>query len=403
LDYRYRPYLIIFVILVIPVDVLGQQTEGYEFTFHPDIWYNDVDGIRLGSLIEGRLSGTTEEGPHRMDAGIWLGTWFPSLPISYSLNYTEPVAALSNYANEFNIQLHSSVIEGYQSHGGGIHKRWQQNQNNHNFWQIGIDYRLEKRFDHEYVIFPQLWSNRWKGLIKPNLVHQHMNRFGIFNLNLHSRLNTVDRFFYTASVTLSQQISLGQNWELRLRGYSETISNDAYNEYRILLGSGPEIGMLNSRISRSKGSIPVLWVNRGLIHFAGGANMRGYQKSEIHSIVENNPRFYKRAAAMNIELDFPNPVQHTISNMDIISEFLSFRSYFFTDFAAAYGHEDSDENGFYSNLGAGLALSFNIPDYLGKPRGFVVRYESPFWLSDPDNNEKFHWRHLLGFGATITF
>lgn len=87
----------------------------------------------------------------------------------------------------------------------------------------------------------------------------------------------------------------------------------------------------------------------------------------------------------------------------MISEFLSFRSYLFTDLATVYGHSDSDADGFFSNLGAGLALSLNIPDYLGKPRGFVIRYESPFWLSDPAGNEKFHWRHLLGFGATITF
>lgn len=386
-----------------PVDIFSQGVKGYNFSVHPDIWYNDVDGIRLGSFIEGRISGTAEEVAHRIDAGIWVGTWFPSLPVSYNFNYTEPIESLSEYGNEFHLQFHSSVIEGYQSHGAGFNKRWQENQNYFNFWEIGIDYRFEKRFDHEYVLFPQIWSNRWKGLIKPNLVHQHINRLGIFNLNLHSRLNTVDRFFYSASVTLSQQIRIGQNWELRLRGYVEAISNDVYDEYKILLGSGPEIETLSSRISRSKGTIPVNWVNEGFIHFTGGANMRGYRESDINSLIENNPGFYKRAAAMNVEFDIPNPLQQTIRNTGMISDFLSFRSYLFTDLATANGHFNTDKEGFFSNLGAGLALTLNIPDYLGKPRGFVVRYESPFWISDPVDNENFHWRHLLGFGATITF
>lgn len=386
-----------------PVDVFSQQSGNYNLSFHPDIWYNDVDGIKAGTVFKGRMSGTAEEGPHRIDLGIWLGMWFPSLPISYDLTYTEPVSSLSEYGNEFNLQLHSMVREGYHSHGVSVNKRWQNDQDYHSFWQAGFDYKFEKRFDHEYILFPILWSDRWKGLIKPNFAHQHINRAGIFSFNLHSRLNTIDTFFYTASVSISQQIKIVGNWELRLRGYAETVSDDAYNEYMLLLSSGSEIERLDNRISRSKGTVPVNWMNKGYVHFAGGANMRGYQKPVINSIIENQPQLYKSAGALNIEFDFPNPIQYAITNTEMISGFLSFRSYFFTDLGSAYGHSDSDEDGIFSNLGAGLALSLNIPDYRGRPRGFVIRYESPFWLSDPDGNEKFHWRHLLGFGATITF
>jgi len=45
----------------------------------------------------------------------------------------------------------------------------------------------------------------------------------------------------------------------------------------------------------------------------------------------------------------------------------------------------------------------NIPDYLGKPRGFVLRYDIPFWLSDPDSGDSFKFRSLIGFGAVLSF
>jgi hypothetical protein len=56
-----------------------------------------------------------------------------------------------------------------------------------------------------------------------------------------------------------------------------------------------------------------------------------------------------------------------------------------------------------SDLGIGLQFSLNIPDYLGKDRGFALRYEIPFWLSDPSLGEKsFKFRNLIGIGAIIS-
>jgi hypothetical protein len=55
------------------------------------------------------------------------------------------------------------------------------------------------------------------------------------------------------------------------------------------------------------------------------------------------------------------------------------------------------------NAGIGLQFSLNIPDFLGKPRGFAIRYEVPFWISEPDaGDSNFEFSSLLGFGAVIS-
>src|SRR5690625_2965779 len=86
--------------------------------------------------------------------------------------------------------------------------------------------------------------------------------------------------------------------------------------------------------------------------------------------------------------------------MYCISDFLKFRSYLFMDAGrvlsdSEYGlkvtgtAQDPSASPLppptelMADAGAGISLSFNIPDNYGKPRGFVLRYEVPFWLSEP--------------------
>ncbi len=46
-------------------------------------------------------------------------------------------------------------------------------------------------------------------------------------------------------------------------------------------------------------------------------------------------------------------------------------------------------------------LSINIPDYLGKNRGLMLRYDLPLWLSHPGNEANFKFRNVIGLGAVI--
>src|SRR5690625_7707466 len=121
---RLLPVSLLFFIGFIP-QVKGQGS-GYEVIPKPDIWYNDVDGIRLGIILDGQVPGSFGDEPHRLDAGVWLGLWFPDLPVSYYVSFTEPISAWSKISSDAAIELVSSLQTGYHKHRIGVSQRQQQ-------------------------------------------------------------------------------------------------------------------------------------------------------------------------------------------------------------------------------------------------------------------------------------
>src|SRR5699024_4993792 len=71
--------------------------QNYEVSYAPDIWYNSVDGIRVGVRMRGKVPGSFKQGPHRLDAGLWLSTFIPASPVSYYFSLTEPITAISDF------------------------------------------------------------------------------------------------------------------------------------------------------------------------------------------------------------------------------------------------------------------------------------------------------------------
>lgn len=378
-------------------------TESYEGMFYPDLWYNDVDGIRVGVQFEGRVPGSDEEGPHRLDAAVWLGTWLPVNPLSYRVRYTEPIPSISTYGSEGSLQLLSSIREGYQQHGVSFHKRWQQPFNHRDVWEVSVGYHAEQRYNPDYTLFPELWSSEWKGLIRLTADHWQDNRVGNFRFSLSADANILHTPFVSGNLSIIQIIEIREEIKLKTRGYLGVTSRNALPEYRHLVGSGPAINKLENPLTRSRGTIPVAWAESGYLQTAGGANLRGYTRMEMRSLRNGNPELYASVAAWNLELDLPNPVNRLIQRSEILGSLLSFRSYLFSDTGFGPGFTETEPEKLLSSAGAGLALSLSIPDYLGNPRGFVIRYEVPFWLSQPGQEDSVSLRHLIGFGAVITF
>jgi len=420
------PLILLFTLFIIPDS--DAQTPGYEILPSPDLWYNDVDGILLGLQLKGQVPGTFEDGPHRLDAGIWLGLWFPKLPVSYHITYTEPIQRWSDYGSEANVQALSSIRTGYHNHGIGINKRWQRGFDERRYIEIGNYNSFEKRFDDEYTAFPVLWSDRDKYLSSFNVAMQNDNRFGWYQISADTKFQFNEDFYTVFSLTANQRIIFNDYWGVRLRGFLGAASSDVDPEYRYSRSMRPASQWMGNRFTRAKGTIPQSWIEGGNIQIAGGPNLRGYTSKDVKSFIPEScvecenitiPLLYRSFAAANIEVDYWNPVAKAFNEIPYASEFLSFRSYLFFDAGRSLHSESSfpieieegfaeerifeDSSGFYSNAGAGFSLSLNIPDYHGKPRGFVFRYEIPFWLSDPGEDDSFSFRHLIGFGATISF
>lgn len=383
-------------------NLLARQDSGaYELRFRPDLWYNDVDGIRPGVKIAGRVAGTGQEGPHRMDLVVRLGLWFPSLPVSYSLEYTEPLPFFSPPENEFHLRLHSSAGEGYQQHGATLRKRWQPGREYRNYFETGFGYHLRNRFDDNYLLFPQFWSDGRYGMIDAFLEHQHLNRAGIFRFSLFADLHAGDPEFGRFESVLLQQVAIHGSWQLRLRLHGELVTGSPPPEYRPMLSSGAGIHTFKSPMFRARGTVPSAWVRNGYVHYGAGPGLRGYTRGDIASLAGGNPRYFDSIGSINMEFDVPNPIQHAIGKLERVREFFSFRTYLFS--AGAVTGADAAQERRFAEAGAGLSLSFNVPDHLGRDRGFVIRYDVPAWLSQPGDESNWKWRHLIGIGAVITF
>lgn len=419
-------FSLLFFSILVPN--LHAQEESYGFTFAPDLWYNDVDGSRIGIRVLGEVNGTFKDGPHRVDVGIWLGTWLPKNPISYYASLTEPIAAISDFGSEGNIQFISSVRTGYSQHRIQFNKRWQQGFDEYSYKELALYFSQEKLIDDEYHPYSLLWHNQQKSLFGFNFKVSDSHDIGHFfaYAKLKQNINEESGSFTVGTIELQQRFNISARFKFRLRGFAGFTSDDATPEYRFMSSMAPAQDWIDNGISRAKGTIPMPWLNAGSFHVGGGANIRGYLNRDIR-ILNSLPDseglvvfpLFKSIWSLNSEFDFPNPINKRVKKINIIGDLVNLRSYLFFDigkgtdystYVFSFSNTVTPTEGVHNpskiiaNTGTGVQLSVNIPDYLGKDRGVFIRYEVPFWLSDvSDSESNFSFRQLIGFGAIFSF
>lgn len=378
--------------------------KNYEILPAPDFWYNDVDGIRAGLRLRGQVPGTFEDGPHRLDFGIWLGTWLPDLPVSYYLSFTEPIPSLSAFNSEASLQLKSSVRTGWQEHALGFNKRWQTGFNERNYREFSFFLRARNRFDREYVPYAQLWNEQWIGLADLGFDLYRENKPGYFSFNTRLMHNfDVDAPAFTRLTgSVKQRFNLGGQFNFKARLFAGVASDKTAPQYRFSHSISSPVDWMGSGFTRGKGTIPVPWMDRGLVQVSGGANLRGYVKQDIDSFkTPGSAALYTSIGSFNAELAYPNPINSAFGKIPVLGGFLKLKSYTFFDAGTSLGLTDVEDKRTLADAGLGFALSLNIPDYLGKPRGFVLRYDIPLWLSHPQDDPRFKFRNIIGIGAVI--
>lgn len=393
------------ITLLTPFSLLGQESgKSYEFLPAPDLWYNDVDGIRLGLRLKGQVPGSFEDGPHRLDLGVWLSTWFPDYPVSYYLSFTEPIASISGFGSEGNIQLVSSIRTGFHQHGISFNKRWQTGFNEQNFKELSISFRAEDRFESEYLLYPQLWQNEWLYLLGFDFNIQDENELGRYTAGTSSSVNVGGQTpgFINSRVEFQQLVELNDSFALRSRLFAGASSDNSPAQYLFSHSFMPTRGWMDKGLTRAKGTIPSNWMEQGLFQISGGANLRGYLSQDFDRLNDGQIPLFTSMGSANFEFDYPNPLDHVIGKIPVVGSIIDLRSYLFFDTGTSLGITKFEESRVLSDAGVGFMFSLNIPDYLGKPRGIKIRYDIPFWLSNPSDQTNFKYRNVIGIGAVIS-
>ncbi len=394
----------VLLFLFAPLLLFAQQKEqNYELLPAPDLWYNDVDGIRLGLRIKGQKPGTFGDGPHRLDFGVWLGTWLPQYPVSYYLSFTEPIPSISDFGSEGNIQLFSSIRTGFHRHGLAFNKRWQTGFNENNFKELSLSLRSEDRFKDAYLLYPRLWIDEWLYISAMDILYQKENGPGLLQAGSFTNINLGGPLpvFVQSKAEIQQLIALNDNFAIRGRLFAGIASEDTPPQYLFSNSFLPAIGWMGNGLTRAKGTIPTSWMDEGLFQVSGGANLRGYLERDFNLLNNGITPLYTSLGALNIEFDYPNPLDKAIKKIPVIGNILDLRSYLFIDTGTSLGLTSLEYEPVLADAGLGFMFSLNIPDYLGKSRGIRIRYDIPLWLSRPGADPHFKYRNIIGIGAVI--
>lgn len=411
MDFKKLNFIKIIVVIAAPFFLIvgsqkavAQSDQGYQIVPAPDMWYNSVDGVRVGVRLRGETPGTFGDGPHRINAGIWLGTKFPAHPVSYYFSLAEPIPSLSDFGSEANITIETSYRTGFQSHGFTFNKRWQTGFNELNYTELGIGMSAEHRFEDNYLLYSQLWREEWLFPLSAKLLRTSDNRAGryIISWSAHANFTGNHPDFFRTEIALHQRIPFSESFTFSGRIYTGLATERTAPEYLFFHSMNSARRWMDSGLTRARGTIPPVWMESGNIQITGGANLRGYLNQDIQALNNEAVPLYTSLSAVNVELDYPNPLNRFMTNVPVMGEFIDFRSYLFFDSGTSAGLTSIEESRILADAGPGFLLSINIPDYLGKSRGLIIRYDLPLWISHPGAESHFKFRNVIGIGAKIS-
>ncbi len=406
--YEFLPLLIFaWCFITVPgyAQTKGQKTSSYELLPAPDLWFNSVDGARIGIRLKGQVPGTFNDGPHRLNVGFWVGTKRPKIPVSYYLSFLEPINSWSDFGEEASVQLFSSVRTGFTHQGIAVNKRWQNGFDDSKYQKLKVYFHTEKLFDKSYQLFPWLWNQNWLTMLTFDYQLNNVNHLGkyLFKFELTAGVPNVNTYFEQIKGEYQQEIILGYGFQFRGRAFLGLSTNTTPLQMQFMTGLDSPENWLGNGFTRARGTIPPVWLKEGWIQYGGGPNLRGYANSNFKDLFNHRRPIYPNMGSINMEMIYPNPITHALSKIEFIGDLLKFHSYVFFDSGGIFHFSGNPVlQKPLSDSGAGFTVSFSFPDNAGSMKKVTIRYDVPFWLSNPAGNSNWKYRNVLALSAIIS-
>jgi hypothetical protein len=414
----HRFFIVLSVLgLAASIPLYAQSLDSFALKAYPDVWYNTEDGLRLGARVS-YFRPLEYEDDHKVDLALGYATGGPENPLSYFARYQFILWPFYRLDEPAFLSLSSLSRVGVNRHGVGFSKYFTESFSSDNSQFLGIDLFYENRFESAYLAQPEVWQmeEKWLGSLSFSITRQGNDRSIMLQSSILRNFATVSGAFSRFDLQAIYSKNLDA-LEFRARLSGSLIEGDVAPEHGLLPASRSFQYRLASPFFRAEGLMPQELVSDGIIQYSGGLNLRGYQEHEAVLINSSavNKFVFGRSAGLNMEIQFPNPITNRLRESNITGAVLDFRSYFFADAghisnALDIGDRNLPDNplvdfpDFIMDAGIGLALDLNFPDFLGNRRGFILRYELPFWLSYPlGNDENLAFRQIIGFGGILRF
>jgi hypothetical protein len=414
---------------------VAAQTDRHRYRAYvrPDIWWNAVDGVKLGAHIEGDYLATM----HKLDASIWWNSHLlqeenyrsfesekPFMryePVHYTFNYVTPV---TRNMPKLQLQLNSRFLDGLWYHRGGFN--WLMNENNTvQLW--GQMMWRPTTYDFDYLIYPDEWNSvpgRRNNTLNAKWSHQYayMHGAGAYAFSLRAPILTKDALPFTYSY--AQLEAVNSNYigrlDVRTRIFGRFgLGNQIPSESALFMAGADPEELMENKYTRSIGIVPGDWdgiSKYDVNHFqmGGGLNLRSY--AGYFAPDERNGVLYvgykgRSGASANMEVGFENYIPW---RPKAFRNWLHVNAYAFGDVGIMElssfvqpGFTFIQPTSMWSDVhaDAGLGLAFTVKNWgpFDKAKPLTLRIDLPVFLNRPpySNAQYATFRYVVGINRAF--
>ncbi|MFB6258148.1 MAG: M1 family metallopeptidase [Flavobacteriales bacterium] len=392
----------------------------YELRWRPALWYNGIDGIKLGLHSKGDYM--EQEGRYR--ASLWGNTRLfqqkEELPSQLS-------TGLENYLS-YDLEYRTGTEEWIKGSEFALGSRWNAGLSRHYLeWNYSFPSEqdaLALRFTamqrpHEayssYIFKGSEWGNQAANrFLELNYRHtyDHANGRGTLKGELRSQALSPAYDMSWARFVASNRTALGPfSLCSRLFGQYGTGKRLPPESMLYLAGGNPE-RMMESPLTRARGFIPTAMTGYGAstrnFHYGGGLGLRGYNgylAPSLHEGKDSTLLGYRgiSGASLNLELEFQDA---TGIRWRAADRYLDFASYLFFDAGLIDLNKRSSDaiwGPIRMDAGIGAALTLERVGPVKDIRPITLRVDFPFFLNrtPAEDPRFFQYRWLLGISRAF--
>jgi hypothetical protein len=402
----------------------------YNAFVRPDIWWNSVDGIKLGFNFNGSYMNYMR----KLYTTVWFNTrmlaaqkyqpfegesWWKNVsPIDYTLRYETPMKKINP---KISWGVDSRFIEGFGRHS--IYSTYQVTTQSQLKLEATTLYR-KGNLSYAYPLFQNEWSSYLKSGTRTSQQNAYMqlswNHRSIYAKGFGRQSITIRApFTYSYAYIQGEHVNMHylKKFEIKTRLFARFgTGNSIPTESALYLqGANPE-EMMENKFNRSQGVVPSAWggfATNGFAewHTGGGLNLRGY--NGYYAIDEDSSGGmqylnYKgrSGAAVNVEIDFD---QYIKFRPKVLRDYFHLDMYLFGDAGIISRSKLNTANipemnpvkqwsKIRMDAGIGTALTIKKFGPFEKIQPITIRFDMPFLLSSPPfaKPDFVSWRWVLG-------
>ncbi|MCS6991795.1 MAG: M1 family metallopeptidase [Chitinophagales bacterium] len=402
----------------------------YQLYARPDLWYNSIDGLKVGVF----MSGNYMEIKNVFSFSLLASTSWGARPFKACSETQSQISCLPEGGcrlmplfADFTYRTVLPRLGGGVTYlasvraGEGLWRirtalSWPQR--NVALWSWAYEWQFRPAQNACYMIQPCSWSyEQINSFIKISYKRsfKYFTGYGWWQLTLRTPLLVADTAAYSyAAGEAFNQWQAGKT-QVRLRAYVRAGTPNFGTRQSLLFAAGasPEEYM-DHRFYRSRGWFPQTWhcpdpASLVQTHLGGGLNIRAL--SFLSFEAAGNPAgllpFSTSGSALNLEWDFSNLMRLQPS---VTQQWLRIDAYLF---AEAGFMADAPSEGIWKKpikfspllADAGIGVSFTIRRWFmfDKLEPLTIRADFPLWVTPalPANTSAFHFRCLIGIGRSF--